>query len=284
MSVKWSVKESKTARTRLAVLIVIVLQPLGLGATSAQETAQPRNNEEITKQEKIYRSRGADVPGGYVTGRRLSDYLELLPSGFCDALGTLGSSDRWLDIGAGAGQAILDYYAPEDDSAPGKKCAGAGGKVRAVAMSIEDRRTDKWQQRAASLGDDRIRYLSGKRLRHYSGEELGKFQIITDVYGGFSYTDDLSVFMAKVLSLLDTGGIFYTLVQNVHIESSKDNPTTGYQTALVGADGGDVKVCFWLKKTSCVKVACESKSDWDSPSELINIRKVCSDVSVPPMK
>ena len=243
MSVKWSVKEWKTARTRLAVLIVIVLQPLGLGATSAQETAQPRNDEEITKQEKIYRSRGADVPGGYVTGRTLSDYLELLPSGFCDALGTLGSSDRWLDIGAGAGQAILDYYAPEDDSAPGKKCAGAGGKVRAVAMSIEDRRTDKWQQRAASLGDDRIRYLSGKRLRHYSGEELGKFQIITDVYGGFSYTEDLSVFIEKVLSLLEIGGVFYTMVQSVHLENGKDKPSTWYLTELVDAAGRDVKVC-----------------------------------------
>ena len=284
MSVKWSVKEWKTARTRLAVLIVIVLQPLGLGATSAQETAQPRNDEEITKQEKIYRSRGADVPGGYVTGRRLSDYLELLPSGFCDALGTLGSSDRWLDIGAGAGQAILDYYAPEDDSAPGKKCAGAGGKVRAVAMSIEDRRTDKWQQRAASLGDDRIRYLSGKRLRHYSGEELGKFQIITDVYGGFSYTEDLSVFIEKVLSLLEIGGVFYTMVQSVHLENGKDKPSTWYLTELVDAAGRDVKVRSWLKKTTCVNVGCDSKSDWDAPTELINIRKVCGDVSVPRVK
>jgi hypothetical protein len=33
-----------------------------------------------------------------------------------------------------------------------------------------------------------------------------------------------------------------------------------------------------------VKVVCESKSDWDSPSELINVRKVCSDVAVPRMK
>ena len=164
-SVKSSVKGWKTAATRLAVLIVIVVQALGLGAGWPQEPAQPRLDEEIAKQEKIYRSRGADVPSGYVTGRGLSDYAELLPTGFCDALGRLGSSDRWLDIGAGAGQAILDYYAPEDDAAPGERCAGSGGKARAVAMSIEDRRTDKWRQQAASLGDDRIRYLSGKRLR-----------------------------------------------------------------------------------------------------------------------
>jgi hypothetical protein len=275
-------KRWKTAGTGLVILIV--LRAVGPGSGWPQEAVPPRIEEEIAKQEKIYRSRGADVPSGYVTGRTLSDYLELLPSGFCDVLGSLGSSDRWLDIGAGAAQAILDYYAPEDAASPSQKCAGFGGKVRAVAMSIEDRRTDKWQQRAESLGDDRIRYLSGKRLRHYSGEELGKFQVITDVYGGFSYAEELSQFLEKVLSLLETGGVFYTVVQSVRLEDGKDKPNTWYLTELVDAAGRDVKVCSWLKKTACVKVVCESKSDWHTPTELINIKKVCSDVSVPRMK
>ncbi len=283
-SITSSIKGWQSAGTGLAVLIVIVVQALGLGAVWPQEPARPRLDEEMAKQEKIYRSRGADVPGGYVTNRGLSDYLELLPTGFCDALGTLGSSDRWLDIGAGGAQAILDYYAPENEAAPGKKCAGAGGRVRAVAMSIEDRRTDAWRQRVASLGDSRIQYLSGKRLRQYSPEELGKFQIITDVFGGFSYTEDLSEFMEKVLSLLEIGGVFYTIVQSVHLEDGKDKPSTWYLTELVDAAGRDEKVCSWLKKTACVQVDCDSKSDWDTPTELINIRKVCSDVSVPRMK
>jgi hypothetical protein len=279
-SIKSSVKELKTAATPLAVLIVVVLHALGRGAGWTQEPAQTQIHEEIAKQEKIYRSRGADVPSGYVTNRAFSDYLQLLPSGFCDSLGSLGSSDRWLDIGAGDGQAILDYYAPEDDTAPTQKCAGSAGKARAVAMSIEDRRTDRWKQRTPSLGDDRIRYLSGRRLSQYSLEELGKFQIITDVYGGFSYTEDLSRFMETVLNLLEIGGSFYTLVQSVHLEDGKDKPTTWYLTELVDSAGRDVKVCSWLKKTACVKVVCESKSDWDTATELINIRKVCSEVSV----
>jgi SAM-dependent methyltransferase len=283
-SVKSSVKGWKPAVTHLAILIVIVLLALGLGACWTQGPAQPRFAEEIAKQEKIYRSRGADVPSGYVTSRALSDYAEVLPSGFCDALGRLGSSDRWLDIGAGDGQAILDYYALEDEAAPSEKCARSFSKARAVAMSIEDRRTDEWRQQAAIFGGDRLRYLTGKRLRNYSGEELGKFQIITDVYGGFSYTEDLSRFLEKVLSLLETGGTFYTVVQDVHLEDGKDKLNSGYLTELVDAAGHDVKVCSWLKKTSCVKVGCESKSDWDEPTELINIRKVCSDVSVPRMK
>ena len=273
----------KAAVAGVAALIVIELQAVALQVGWSQEPTQPLIDKEISKQEKIYSSRGTDVPSGYVTDRALLDYAELLPSGFCEALSRLGTSDRWLDIGAGEAQAILDYYAFDDAAAAAAKCARSLSKARAVAMSIEDRRTDKWRQHAAIFGD-RIRYLSGKRLRQYSGEELGKFQIVTDVFGAFSYTEELSVFMEKVLSLLDIGGVFYTLVQSVHLEDGKDNPNTWYLTELVDAAGHDVKVCSWLKQTTCVEVVCESKSAWNTPTELINIRKVCSDVSVPRTK
>ena len=245
--------------------------------------AKPRLDEEFAKQEKIYRSRGAEVPGGYVTTRTLSAYTELLPSGFRDALRRLRSEDRWLDIGAGGGQAILDYYAPEYDAVPCENCAPPT-KARAVAISIEDRRTDQWQQQAAALGGNgiQIQYLFGKRLREYSREELGKFRLITDVYGGFSYTENLSLFLERVLGLLDTGGGFYTLVASVRLEDGKDDPKkTWYLTELVDDAGRDVKVCTWLKSVTCAKATCESKSAWDTPTELIHIRKVCDDVSVP---
>ena len=283
-SVKFSAKAWNTTATRLAVLIVIVVQPIGPGAGWTQEPVQPRINEEFAKQEKIYRRRGADVPGSYVTNRGLSRYAEVLPTGFCDALGSLGSSDRWLDIGAGEGQAILDYYSPQDDAAPAEECGGSGPKARAIAISIEDRRTDKWKQQAARLGDDRIHYLSGKRLRHYSREELGKFQIITDVYGGFTYSENLSRFLERVLSLLEIGGAFYTVLPSVHLEDGTDKLGTWYLTELVDAASRPVKVCSWLKQTTCTKVTCESKTDWDAPTQLIKIRKVCSDVSVPTLK
>ena len=52
-------------------------------------------------------------------------------------------------------------------------------------------------------------------------EELGKFQIITDVFGGFTYTEDLSRFVEQVLRLLEVGGGFYTLVPGVHLEGGK---------------------------------------------------------------
>ena len=277
------VKESNSTAAYLTVAIVIIVQ-LVAEAGRTQELPPPRIDEEIIKQEKIYRSRGSDVPRGYVTDRGLTDYAELLPTGFCEALGGLASSDRWLDIGAGSGQAILDYYASTDRQPADKKCAGGGGKARAVAMSIEDRRTDQWRDLAASLGNDRLKYVSGKRLREYSPEQLGKFQVITDVFGGFSYTEHLYQFVDKVLSLLEVCGHFYTLVPGVHLEDGKEKLGILYLTELEDAAGRPEKVCSWLKKTAYAQVTCESKAGWKRPTELIKIRKVCSETSVPRMK
>lgn len=274
----------KIAAARLVFVIVVVMLAVGLRIGWSQEAGEPRLDEEFTKQDKIYRTRGANVPSRYVTTRGLSHYEELLPTGFCDALAGLGSADRWLDIGAGTGGAILDYFTAVDPAAPTQKCGRSATKGRAVAMSIEDRRTEKWRARAASVGDDHMRYLHGKPLRRYSSEELGKFQIITDVFGGFTYTQDLSQFVDKVLGLLNVGGAFYTLMAGVQLENSKNKLGTWYVTELVNPMGRQAKVCTWLKQTTCVQVTCESKGDWDMPTELIRVRKVCDGVSVPSLK
>ncbi len=273
-----------TAGATFAVWMIIV-EALAPGAAWSQEPAHSGLSKEIGKQEEIYYSRGTGGRRIYTINRGLSRYEELLPSEFCEALGRLGSSDRWLDIGAGEGEAILDYYAAKGAAAPAEKCRGSGARARAVAISIEDRRTDRWKEEAARLGDDRIRYLFGKHLSQYSPEELGKFRLITDVYGGFTYTENLSRFIDKVLSLLTVGGEFYTLATGVYLEDGRDKQLGAfYLTELEDVFGRGVKICSWLKRISCAEVACESKTDLSRPTELIKLRKVCNDTSVPRTK
>jgi SAM-dependent methyltransferase len=270
-------------RAAYRVGTLLALTMLNLAPALAQESAEQQYKNELLKQQSIYSSKGKDVPDGYVTTRGLENYQELLPAAFPGTLKKLGSRDRWLDIGAGRGQAILDYYAPEYDMTPDGKLR-TGGKAKAVAISIEDRRSAQWWQQVAVLGSDKIRYLHSKRLREYSREELGKFQIVTDVYGGFSYTDELSLFVERVLHLLEVGGSFFTMIASVHLEDGKDRPTTWYLTDLIDPAGRDVKVCTWLKSISCVQVTCESRSEWEAPTDLIHVKKVCNDVSVPPLR
>ena len=264
--------------------VAAVAQVFCLTPASSQERAQqPQHHQELEKQDGIYRSQGAKIPPGYIVTRGLSKYVELLPSGFDAALRALGPADRWLDIGAGSGHAILDYYAPDYVRAQDQHLSQRS-RARAVAVSIEDRRTERWTQQITAVQTDHIRYLFGKRLRDYTREELGRFHLITDVYGGFSYTEELSLFMEKVLDSLEPNGSFYSLLQSVRLQNGKDNPRTWYLTELVDANERDVKVCSWLERITCVQVLCDSKSDWDTPTELIRIRKVCDAVSVPPLE
>ncbi len=224
------------------------------------------------------------MPDGYTVDRSLANYTDALCAGFDDALARLGPNDRWLDIGAGKGQAILDYYAPEYDGASPEGGARRGKKAKAVAMSIEDRRTPDWQRTAARLEENQMRYLFNRRLREYSAAELGRFKVITDVIGGFSYSVDLSLFMENALALLELNGSFYTVLQDVHSEEGTNQPyyaKAPFLTEIAKADGSEVKVCAWLKSIACVQVTCEFKKGWKPPVEAFHVRKVCNDTRVP---
>ena len=182
------------------------------------------------------------------------------------------------------GQAVLDYYASRFDAMHWAGRERRGNKARSVAMSIEDRRTPQWHKTAEGLEAGKIQYLHGKRLREYSPEELGKFQLITDVIGGFSYAVDLSLFMVKTLDLLTVNGNFYTLLQDVHAESGTNMPHYSgatYLTEITQADGSKLKICPWLKSITCVEVACELRTEWKPAIEVYHIRKTCNNVSVP---
>jgi SAM-dependent methyltransferase len=271
----------KHAGPRLVVLLALHVLCAGRAYTQSPAAIPP---DELTKQSAIYQSRGEDVPQGYVVGRSLSSYLYVLPDGFRQRLAKLGPDERWLDIGAGEGRAVMDYCSAKYDGTLLKGAEQSRGKAQAVAISIEDRRTVEWHRAAATLDASRIRYLFGRRLREYSMEELGKFQVITDVMGGFSYARDLSLFMQKTLDFLEPGGAFYTVLQDVRTESGTSRPyyeDSPFLTEIVRRDGSEVGMCSWLKSISCVEVACESKPDWSPPLEVYRIRKTCDAVAVP---
>jgi SAM-dependent methyltransferase len=265
-------------RTR-SKLVLSFLPVLWLTEAHAQQAAEPPRDLELSKQQSIYFSAPDEKLEGYTVNRPLAHYADGLASGFDAALKRLGPRDRWLDIGAGEGNAILDYYTVRTGWDP--KVTNA----EAVAVSIEDRRTPLWQETAGRVGE-KIRYLSGKRFGAYSEEELGRFQLITDVMGGFSYTDNLSRFMEHALSALAVNGTFFTVLQDIHREDGANRPFyagSPYLTEIVKTDGSEMKVCAWLKRISCVQVTCEARN-WEPPTEAFRITKVCDNVNVPALE
>lgn len=273
--------------TGLRVFVLLVFQTLCLETSHSQLPGSPPIDQEVSKQEAIYQSQGEKVPEGYVIDRSLLAYASILSSEFDRSLANLGPTDRWLDIGAGEGRTILDYYTPRYDAMHPEGRERRGKKARAVAMSIEDRRTNQWHKTAASLEANKIQYFHGRRLREYSLEELGQFQLITDVIGGFSYTRTLSLFMEKVLTFLELRGRFYTLLLDVLPERETNRalyPDTLFLTEIANADGSDVAVCSWLKSITCVEVTCESRIEAKRPIEIIHVLKVCNSVTVPALE
>jgi hypothetical protein len=273
---------STTISRRIAVLIVLQLQ--ALTPSQADNSEIPLIKEEAAKQSAIYQSQGEDVPSGYYINRSLLSYTMNLSPEFKRSLAALGPADRWLDIGAGEGRAVLDYCTAKYDVMFGAPDQPSAKKAQAVAMSIEDRRTAEWHQTAANVENNQIRYLFGRRFGEYSPEELGRFRVITDVLGGFSYTENLARFTAKALALLETNGDFYTLLQDVHAEDGSNKPhypDSPYLTEIVDAGGKEVRVCSWLKSIGCAEVSCELRMNFTPPVEVYRIRKVCNDVTVP---
>jgi len=273
-------------KIRAGIAVLLILQSLCLPQARGADTATAVFGDELGKQDEIYRSRGEQRPDGYVIDRSLLVYTYTLPDDFGRSLARLGAHDRWLDIGAGRGQAIVDYFNGSTDAMFPAAAARGEARAQVVAMSIEDRRTPLWNETAAGAGAGRMKYLSGKRLREYAPEELGKFQIITDVIGGFSYTPNLSQFMERVLSILERGGSFFTVLQDVHGDGAENKPYydgSPYLTEIATASGSEVRVCSWLKSIACVEVTCEFKAGWTPPIEVFGVRKVCNEVAVPPL-
>jgi hypothetical protein len=272
-----SIPHAALLRTRL-------LAPLLLALGSAQANEPPTTpGMERVKQDMIYQSKGSDRPEGYIIDRSLLMYSNALGEAFTRSIGGLGPRERWLDIGAGEGRAVIDYALARYDALHGKE-GDPGGKGQAVAISIEDRRTPMWHEAAAKLGDERIRYLFGKRLREYSRDELGRFQLVTDVMGAFSYTESLSGFMEKTLDLMEVGGSFFGVLLDVHSERGANPPHyagSPYRTNITDAAGKEVKICSWLKRIGCVQVTCEFRDDWDPPVEVYRVQKVCEQTAVP---
>jgi hypothetical protein len=257
-------------------IILTLVALMACAGAFAQTPDAARIQDEAGRQRRIYESKGADVPAGYVITRGLAAYTSALPPGFEQDLARLSANARWLDIGAGEGQAILDYL----------NSADAAGKSSAVAMSIEDRRTKQWHDTATRLDAGKILYLHGKSLNDYTLAELGQFQIISDLLGGFSYTRDISRFMEKTLSFLEVNGSFYSILQDVHSEDGSNLPHyrdrgESYLTEILNPDGSKLKMCAWLKHISCVEVTCELKARWTPPVEVYRVRKTCDNVIVP---
>lgn len=112
---------------------------------------------------------------------------------FRQRVGNLRRGQHWLDVGAGDGNAQLDYLRERSSDA---------ARVTAIAY----RRG--WESRLynSKLGRGENRFISGRMVEAISNQEIGQADLITDVFGALSYTNDPVLVLRKYLELLKPDG------------------------------------------------------------------------------
>jgi len=149
------------------------------------------------------------------TSRRLSDYSQnLFPGndkGFFAMLSSLPENGIWIDMGAGEGKALIEGLMKSEKTI---QAIGISYRMPQKTLALKSALDPKLQSQ--------FRYIDGAFVEDLwmqgrLNEFIGKADLITDVFGPFSYSKDLPHLLKTYLALLRQGG---TLSLNVMIEKN----------------------------------------------------------------
>lgn len=133
-------------------------------------------------------------------------YQGSLSRDFVPFLRSLNRGSRWLDVGAGRVRAMLQYL--QDASFP--------IKVQLTAVVL-DHPAGSYVPEIRRL-DPTFRYLEG-RFEDIEPSELGRFELITDVFGPGSVAPDAYGILMRELNALEVGtGVLFLNLQDERTE------------------------------------------------------------------
>lgn len=157
----------------------------------------------------------------YIYRRTLREYWQEMGNEFPRHLGRLPPGAVWLDSGAGLGLATAQMHDAVGPLFAGRE-AFTRVPLRTIAVSRErfshlsDFSTSV--RDAISRGAHRI--IEGQLVESLSIADIGPCDLITDVFGPASYTDDLSSLFNHYYRLLAPGGhALIRLSRNTQIET-----------------------------------------------------------------
>jgi len=156
----------------------------------------------------LHRNRAVVESSNFAIDRKFADYELHFGRDFVEALlrSHPGRLTHWVDLGAGNGIATRGALLSRVRLDP--------RFLKATAIGYEAPKDPAFEREkreiAGTLGEDRFRYLSGRYFSKIPPEEIGKADVITDLYGVLSYTENLSGDLEKALGALNPGGQLFT--------------------------------------------------------------------------
>jgi hypothetical protein len=190
----------------------------------------------------------------FTKDRRWHHYHRTFP-GFTDRLLRPGQPVRWFDSGAGEGYAASDVLDPQKYAQYVDSTSGSNLEInlteaqkRVVRGMIETPEANRPLVTILSYriernieASPRLRSITGRFFEDIEDSELGRFDIITDVYGVFSYTPSVDRTLARYLGMLEPNGAIY-----LHFEA--------FVTSIKTSDGRELKILDWLRNIEGISV------------------------------
>lgn len=228
---------------KLAVVIVYIFSFAVLGAPL--ECRQTLFFERSLSPIKRLDTRSV-IKNNFVTSRGLQEYQEGLTQEFIKDLFALSSASTWIDFGAGKALAAEEYltYLPPSD--------------RSNVLAI----TYKYNRWFPKYKGPKLKIQKGKFFEELS--ELPNFNLGSDVYGVFSYTQHLDYYLFLTLKHLEIGGKLY-------IESNL------YQSHIITKNGERKSIAEWMSKLSGISIQVEH-------GHTLIITKESEKISIPALK
>ncbi len=142
-----------------------------------------------------------------VIERGINDYRFRFPREFNDRLKVLDGNSHWIDAGAGEAQAMRLFAAEL------KKDGRSIPRLTALAITRPENVPLLGE---GEPGHERFRYLEGK-VEDISPDRVGQADLITDLFGPFTYTDRMDRVLLSYLKLAKVGGL-------IVLSPSQDEP------------------------------------------------------------
>lgn len=144
--------------------------------------------------------------------RNATLYLDEFGPRFFEDIKRLPIDSHWLDSGAGQARAMWQFV-------EGLAYNGQSVRIQSrglTALAITNPRSLDIHLLSKAQGRE-FRYLEGKYLEDYRLEEIGNCDLITDLFGPFSYTARIDLVLKKYMELLKPGGVLYIRMESVNI-------------------------------------------------------------------
>lgn len=155
----------------------------------------------------------------FISDRRLIMYTKLLP-GLKERITQATEDHHWIDLGAGNGRAIFDYYSLSN------------GQARVTAISYSESAFKGSNK--TKLTDEQIskfRFLNRKLFEEIPLDHLEPADTISDLFGVITYAPDLKLVLSKALGLLKPNGLLF-----IYNGMNSSKPVTSLQ-AMDGSKG-----------------------------------------------